>query len=179
MAERKELEALFEQHGLTDYKWVNPKDIVVGQWVRMKCMYGCRHYGRAASCPPNVPSVVECRQFFDEYDTVAVFHFRKAFENPDDRGPWAREVNRALLKLERDVFLAGHEKAFLLFMDSCRICEDCASFREDCKDPRSARPSPEALGVDVYSTVRQYGYPIQVLTDYSQAMNRYAFLLIV
>jgi hypothetical protein len=39
----------------------------------------------------------ECRQFFDEHDTVAVFHYRKAFENPDDRGPWAREVNRALL----------------------------------------------------------------------------------
>lgn len=178
MAKRKELEALFEQHGLTDYKWVNPQDIVVAQWVRMKCMYGCRHYGRAASCPPNVPSVAECRQFFDEYDTVAVFHFRKAFEDPDDRGPWASEVNRELLKLERDVFLAGHEKAFLLYMDSCRICEDCASAREDCKDPRSARPSPEALGVDVYSTVRQYGYPIQVLSGYSQAMNRYALLLI-
>jgi hypothetical protein len=34
------------------------------------------------------------------------------------------------------------------------------------------------MAVDVYATVRQYGYPIEVLRDYSQAMNRYAFLLI-
>jgi hypothetical protein len=37
---------------------------------------------------------------------------------------------------------------------------------------------PEALAVDVFSTVRQVGYPIEVLTEYPQAMNRYAFLLI-
>jgi hypothetical protein len=34
------------------------------------------------------------------------------------------------------------------------------------------------MAVDVFSTVRGYGYPIEVLADYSQAMNRYAFLLI-
>jgi hypothetical protein len=37
---------------------------------------------------------------------------------------------------------------------------------------------PYALPVDVFSTVRQYDYPIKVLSDYSQVMNRYAFLLI-
>ncbi len=31
---------------------------------------------------------------------------------------------------------------------------------------------------DVFSTVRQHGYPIGVLSEYSQAMNRCAFLLI-
>ena len=41
-----------------------------------------------------------------------------------------------------------------------------------------ARPTPEALAVDVYSTVRAIGYPIQVLSDYTQEMNRYALLLI-
>jgi len=34
------------------------------------------------------------------------------------------------------------------------------------------------MAVDVYQTVRQYEFPIQVLSAYSQAMNRYAFLLI-
>jgi hypothetical protein len=40
------------------------------------------------------------------------------------------------------------------------------------------RPEADALGVDVYTTVRKLGYPIEVLSDYKQAMNRYAFLLI-
>jgi len=32
--------------------------------------------------------------------------------------------------------------------------------------------------VDVYTTVRKVGYPIEVLTNYNDTMNRYAFLLI-
>jgi hypothetical protein len=34
------------------------------------------------------------------------------------------------------------------------------------------------MAVDVFSTVRAAGYPIQVLSDPTQEMNRYAFLLI-
>jgi hypothetical protein len=34
------------------------------------------------------------------------------------------------------------------------------------------------MAVDVFSTVRKIGYPIEVLADYRQAMNRYAFLMI-
>jgi hypothetical protein len=40
MDKRKELEALFDQRGLTDYKWVKPRHIVVSQWYRMKCVQG-------------------------------------------------------------------------------------------------------------------------------------------
>jgi predicted metal-binding protein len=41
-----------------------------------------------------------------------------------------------------------------------------------------SRPCPEALGVDVFSTVRNAGFPIEVLTGFDQEMNRYAFLLV-
>ena len=37
------------EHGYTDYCWINPADIVVAQWVRMKCTFGCAEYGRNAS----------------------------------------------------------------------------------------------------------------------------------
>lgn len=40
------------------------------------------------------------------------------------------------------------------------------------------RPCLEALGVDVFATARKLGYPIEVLTDYKQEMNRYSFLMI-
>ena len=63
-------------------------------------------------------------------------------------------------------------------MDSCHLCADCASARAVCKNARQSRPSPEGMAMDVFSTMRKLGYPIQVLTDYDQAMNRYAFLLV-
>ncbi len=177
-SEREKLEALFEKHGYTDYKWIKPEDIVVAQWVRMKCMFGCGEYGRNATCPPSVPSVSECRQFFDEYSTGVIFHFEKVIEQPDDRHAWSKQINQALLKLEREVFLSGYYKAFLLYLDTCEICADCVGKREACKSPRSARPTPEAMAMDVFGTVRRYDYPIEVLTDYAQPMNRYAFLMI-
>lgn len=178
MVDRAKLEALFVKHGYNDFKWIVPKEIVVSQWVRMKCMFGCEEYGRNAACPPSVPSVSECRQFFDEYDLAVIFHFEKKFDDPEERHPWSREVNQGLLTLEKEVFLAGFEKSFLIFMDSCSMCADCSGVKEKCRSPKLARPSSDALAVDVYSTVRKYGYPIKVLSDYSQTMNRYAFLLI-
>ena len=178
MDNHAELEALFAKHGYTDFKWVEPKDIVVSQWVRLKCMFGCPDYGKNASCPPNVPSVSECRQFFNEYSATAIFHFEKTVDKPEDRTAWAKQINQALLKLEREVFLSGHQKAFLLFMDSCDMCADCPGTRAGCKSPKLARPTPEAMGIDVFSTVRQCGFPIKVLDNYAQPMNRYAFLLI-
>ncbi len=178
MSDNQALEALFAKHGYTDFRWIDPKKIVVAQWVRMKCMFGCGEFGRNAACPPNVPSVPECRQFFEGYTRAAVFHFAKTVDAPEDRHEWTRGVNAGLVALERAVFLAGHQKAFLLAMDSCGLCEECAGVREECKVPRSARPTPEGMAVDVFSTVRRIGYPIEVLTDYRQAMNRYAFLMI-
>ncbi|MEW5909580.1 MAG: DUF2284 domain-containing protein, partial [Thermodesulfobacteriota bacterium] len=163
---------------LTDYKWIDPGKIVVSQWVRMKCIFGCREYGRNASCPPNVPSVAECERFFSEYRMAVIFRFEKRVAKPEDRHSWTRKVNAGLSRLERAVFLAGYERAFLLFMDSCGLCERCAGSRTSCKVPSAARPSPESMAVDVFSTVKQFGFPIEVRDSYSQEMNRYAFLML-
>ena len=177
-SKREELEALFKTHGFTDFKWIRTEDIVVSQWVRMKCAYGCPTYGRNATCPPNLPSVSECRQFFDEYGTAAIFHFPHSVEKPEDRRARGREINANLLKLEREVFLSGYQKAFLLYMAPCNLCGDCLADRAECNNPKFARPTPEGMAIDVFSTARQCGYPINVLSDYSQEMNRYAFILV-
>jgi predicted metal-binding protein len=109
---------------------------------------------------------------------AVVFRFKKKVAKPEDRHQWTKKVNTGLSRLEREVFLAGFERAFLLFMDSCSLCSDCAGDRTRCKIPRVSRPSPESMAVDVYSTVRQFGFPIEIRTDYSQEMNRYAFLMV-
>ncbi|MCG6893348.1 MAG: DUF2284 domain-containing protein [Desulfobacteraceae bacterium] len=176
---KRNLDQLFADHGYSDYRWIDPKQIIVAQWVRMKCIYGCGEFGRSACCPPNNPSVAECERFFQEYAHAVVFRFEKTVDKPEDRHAWTRKVNTGLWKLEREVFLAGNERAFLLYMDSCCLCKDCAGDRTSCQHPRMARPSPESMAVDVYSTVRRFGFSVEVRTDYDQAMSRFAFLLIV
>jgi predicted metal-binding protein len=178
MSSRKQLEELFLKHGFKDFKWIDPQNIVIAQWVRMKCMFGCKEYGKNACCPPNTLPVQECRSFFREYSQGVVFHFEKKFEKPEQRHEWTKSINAKLLSLERKVFWAGNPKAFLLFMDSCNLCTDCAQERVKCKNKMSARPTPEAMAIDVFSTIKALDYPIKVLKNYSETMNRYAFLLV-
>ena len=48
----------------------------------------------------------------------------------------------------------------------------------ECRGPRARARPPRLWPVDVFSTVRKHGLPIEVLSEYDQPMNRYAFLLI-
>lgn len=45
MVDRQALEALFRDRGLEDFTWSDAESIVVAQWARMKCRYGCDGYG--------------------------------------------------------------------------------------------------------------------------------------
>ncbi|MFX0095947.1 MAG: DUF2284 domain-containing protein [Candidatus Hodarchaeota archaeon] len=178
MTSREALEQLFLKNGFNDFKWIDPKEIKVAFWVRMKCIYGCPEYGKNASCPPNIPSVSECERFFQEYKKAVIFHFDKKVEKPEERLAWSKKINQNLLNLEREVFFAGYEKTFLLFMASCEICQECTKEREKCKHPRLSRPTPEAMAIDVFTTAKQVGYSIKVLKEYSEKMDRFAFLMI-
>jgi len=178
MVNVEQIESILHGQGYDDFKWLAPQEIVVSQWVRMKCVFGCPSFGRVASCPPNSPSVEECRCFFSEYKHSIVIHFQKAAPDKSERKTWSARTNLKLVKLEREVFLAGYPKVFLLFMDSCEMCTECVPERANCKEPKLSRPSPEGMAMDVFTTVRKLGYPIDVLTDPTQSMNRYAFLMV-
>lgn len=178
IADRSKIEALFARFNFTDYRWIKASQIEVAHWVRFKCTFGCTSYGKKATCPPQVPSVEECRAFFAEYTDAVIFHFAKTVDRPEDRGPWSEELSKELIKLEREAFWLGYHKAFMLFMDECRLCTKCSGERSTCTNKNDARPGPESLAVDVFATVRSVGYPIEVLTGYDQEMNRYAFLMV-
>ena len=178
MIDRQQLEGIFRQHGFDEFRWLPAADIAVAQWVRMKCIYGCDGYGQSVACPPNNPPVSECERFIREYSETAIFHFVKAVRDDEEKRRWSREVNKKLLDLERTVFLHGHHKAFMLLMGSCPYCEECVGQLEECPHPGSARPTPEGLAVDLFATAHSVGYSLEVLSDHTQTMNRYAILLI-
>jgi predicted metal-binding protein len=68
--------------------------------------------------------VAEVKEFAREYQTCAVFRFTKKVARPEARFAWTRKVNSKLLNLEREVFLSGYYKTFLLFMDSCQLLKN-------------------------------------------------------
>jgi len=107
-----------------------------------------------------------------------VFHLRLQNDNPEERIRWYRKTALKLVELERKVFLAGFERAYMLLFGGCYLCQECAGERSLCKQPERARPAPEGMAVDVFSTVKKLGYPISVRTESTQAADRYVFLMV-
>lgn len=177
MKSKAEIESILKSQGFPDYKWIDPKEIIVAQWVRVKCTFGCGDYGLGA-CPPNTPSVNECDRFFKEYDNGLIIRLTKYADKNAYPSDWSREITNRLFDIEREIFLSGYHKAFLLNQTCCTLCKDCSGNRIDCKDKTKSRPSPESFAVDVYQTVRKAGLEINVIAENPAEISKIAILLI-
>ncbi|MCL2328067.1 MAG: DUF2284 domain-containing protein [Bacteroidetes bacterium] len=149
MKSTEKIESILTQQGLSDFKWINPKDIVVAQWVRVKCYYGCDEYG-SGTCHPNTPSVEECEKFFKEYEKGIIIRLKKNADKSSYPFDWSMDMTNKLLAIERDIFLMGFPKVFLLNHTCCLCCKTCSGNRIECKNKMKSRPSPESFAVDVY-----------------------------
>ena len=176
MIPKEKIEAILAEQELTDYRWISPKEIVVSQWVRVKCTFGCSDYG-TGTCPPHTPSVTECERFFSEYQTGLIIRLSIFADKNDYPSDWSKAMTAKLLETERKIFISGHHKVFLLNQTCCSICKTCVGNRHDCKDKSHSRPSPESFAVDVYQTARNAGYDMNVVTNPGE-MNRIAIILI-
>jgi predicted metal-binding protein len=122
--------------------------------------------------------VIECERFFKEYDNGLIIRLNKFADKNAYPADWSREMTNKLLDIEREIFLSGYQKTFLLNQTCCNLCKDCTGNRIDCKDKTRSRPSPEGFAVDVYQTVRNAGLDINVVAANPADISRIAILLI-
>ena len=153
--------------GVKDARIICPLDVETAGWVRLKCQFGCDVYGRCLVCPPFTPTLQQMRKVLDAYGRAVLIHFA-----PD------AEIKAVVAELERDFFLRGAWKAFGLGAGPCYFCEECNVEEEQCRHPDRARPAMEACGIDVFSTVKKAGFPIEVVRTTRQCPNYYALILI-
>jgi predicted metal-binding protein len=150
--------------GAKDAKVILARSVVTAEWVRLKCRFGCGGYARSLTCPPYSPTPEETGRMLKEYKRALLVH--------GDRYADMREIVTAL---EREAFLDGYWKAFAMASGPCEYCKTCG---EHCRHPRKARPSMEACGIDVFTTVRANGFPIEVVRSRSCKANYYCLLLL-
>lgn len=151
--------------GAEEAKTIKAEDVVVADWVRLKCQYGCDGYSKSLTCPPYSPTPDQTRRMLSCYKYAILVRF------PPDS-----DIHRAMAKLEREAFLSGYHPAFAMVAGPCTLCDECSL--DYCRHPELARPSMEACGIDVYSTVRRAGFNIHVLRNRSETPSYYALLLI-
>lgn len=158
--------------GADHAKVIKTDTIVTAPWVYWKCRYGCSGYKSSLCCPPYTPDYRQTRELVDSYQNALLVHVSN-----DPESEAHVDLTHIVTTIERDLFLAGYFKVFTMGAGSCGYCDGKCSFKV-CRHPEKARPLMEACGIDVYSTSRNNGLPIEVLKDYSCKMNKFGLVLI-
>ncbi len=157
--------------GLHGAKRVDPHSVVTGEWVRMKCQFGCTGFGLNLCCPPHTPTPDITRRVIDSYEQAILLHRRLR------KGERSKLLNEAMVRLEIEIFLDGHYKAWSMGSGPCRLCEAC-DLGGPCKHGEEARPSMEACGIDVFKTARGNGFHLEVLKTHDEERNVFGLILV-
>jgi predicted metal-binding protein len=107
------------------------------------------------------------REVLDDYHRAVLLHCL-----PD------ADVKAIAVELEREIFLLGCWKAFGLGAGPCYFCKECNLKEKQCRHADRARPAMEACGIDVFSTVKKVGFPIEVVRTTRQCPNYYGLILV-
>jgi len=160
-------DAVKHKPGVKDARIISPLEVVTAEWVRLKCQFGCDGFGQCLVCPPFTPTPDQMRRVLDCYHRAVLIHFE----------PQAK-IKAIVADLERDIFLSGVWKAFGLGAGPCSFCSRCPIEEKQCRHAERARPSMEACGIDVYSTAKKAGFPIEVVRTRRQCPNYYGLILV-
>ena len=140
--------------------------IQVPEWVGLKCQFGCDSFG-GSQCPPNCIKPEKTRAMLADYSKCLLLQ----------GAPPTRDFQAMVLRAERAAFTAGYYKAFSLWAGPCSICVECSG-AGCCINPKNARPSMEASGIDVFETVRRAGFALETLPEKDDYVKYFAILLL-
>lgn len=156
---------LARKDGCTRAELLLARDLDIDERVRMKCrMNVCGQYRQSLLCPPYVPELADVARMLARYNFAMLVqitqqvpdgNYREVFDNKKT------ELNNIILGLEKAAFRCGFTLALGLAAGHCELCPHCAAKDGEpiCRNPQQARPSMEALGMDVEKTCRQIGFP--------------------
>ncbi len=159
--------------------------VVMDPRVSLKCQIPrCVHYGRNLMCPPSCVKPDEFARSLERYEFAILVQAKIIADlasverrlgatslveviNDEDYRRQLRTSTRSfemiLSKLERDALMMGHRFALALSGGACSLCDECVgiSSGEPCRHPFEARPSMEAVGIDVVRTAENSGVTIE------------------
>jgi len=149
------------ENGAAGVKLVNTADIIVDDRVRLKCQIPrCDSYGQNLMCPPYVASVAEFRTYLSLFSRALLLQISASIEKTtDDVYAPANKLHDLVNRGEKAAFEAGFRFATGLIGGCCRLCDVCviATGSTKCRFPFKARPSMEAMGIDVIATTEKAG----------------------
>ncbi|MCE5295563.1 MAG: DUF2284 domain-containing protein [Euryarchaeota archaeon] len=156
--------------------------IVIDPRVRMKCQVPiCKNYGRSLMCPPSIMSLKEFSDILTRYSDSILVQWTldpdpdmlraikgSSLSTLENNDLYLKAMNRAIKEmttqlnaLEGDAMRLGYRFATAFSGGPCALCDDCVGAGGHCRHPFMARPSMEAVGIDVIATAFNAGLPIK------------------
>ena len=167
-----------KEMGIPNAMVIDVRNVVVEDWVRLKCQYGCGGYGKYLSCPPFSPTPETTRKVLSGYSKGLLLVFDHITYDKDSDDVVSISIRESIFRLEREIFLDGFYKAFGMASGPCHFCETCDTTTR-CRFPEKVRPSMEACGIDVYQTLKNCGIELRVVRSYDEQCTYAALVLIV
>jgi predicted metal-binding protein len=169
--------------GADEARIIDIEKVVVDKRVRLKCSVPiCASYARNLMCPPNVISVEEFANTLSLYSKALILQVQADYDSTDKSEShlgrriceeleestktreWQLKLHRVVNQLEAIAFKEGFRFAAGLIGGDCSLCPECVMPHsgESCRRPFEARPSMEAMGIDVLKTCENAGLPLSL-----------------
>ena len=186
----EEIKEMAIKSGASVVSPVHPEEVVIGNWVRLKCQFGCPGYGKKLSCPPYSPTPEDTRKILDEYKKAYLIGYEgsavfKKYNKEDIKALFPKmlkDIRKSLFEIEKHVFLSGYYKTFVYgFCGPCKTCDTCVieDGVQTCRFAIEHRPSMEAAGIDVFKTVKNAGLELEVQSNRDvDGLRMYTLLLV-
>lgn len=153
------------EKGALHTKIISTKTIITAPWVRLKCQYFCKNFGKNTICPPNAPNYNEMRSILGYYERAILVH-----------GSDKSTITKIALETEKESYLSGFYRAFALGAGPCKLSPEDV-IPEIIENNSQSRPLMEAVGIDVFQTARNNGFRIEIL--YSPDIRPHYFSLVL
>jgi len=165
--------------GVTQAEVIPAQWVQVDERVRLKCYVPrCYNYGQCAYCPPYTSEPEVMNRALSRFGWVVLFRTDVApvedFTDIKRYFPHAvrnyREISEIIDKIEVLAFANGYYLATGFTCGSCRdnLCNGMLCQVLDgglCRFPLKARPSMEAVGIDVYGLAAKVGWEMYPIYD--------------
>ncbi|MBW1856443.1 MAG: DUF2284 domain-containing protein [Deltaproteobacteria bacterium] len=173
-----------QNSGYTCFEDVKEQDSLIEDRVTVKCQVPrCPSFGLCTNCPPHTIEPARMRELITEYNRALFFSIDLPAENmtrdkekTGKRLSVAENLYKIVSKIESMAFYDGLYMAFGLGAGSCLdvFCfeeKNCAALKEGgrCRYPLKARPSMEAVGIDVFKLMAHVGWDIYPIGVESQS----------
>jgi len=123
-------------------------------------------YSRAILVQIEVAIPAEMKDDIHKAEDVAALYrsdrFLESYKKHFD--PVKLKLHRIVHKVKARAFALGYRFAVGFIAGSCKLCAECVAINSSkpCRHPFRARPSMEAVGIDVFETAKNAGLPFDI-----------------